>query len=189
MVKLNIDTGVEEFEINGGEAAGGGVLRFNPSDPNVYNRFFDARDRLIEMDQEINERQQALRDETASDEDKAAAFLKVLREYDIKIKSLLSEVFGPENDFDRILGGVNLAAAATNGERVVTNLLAALTPIRPAAPLPTRPQTAPSAVRQPRLRSERLGSAGSGDGGRDAVPCEHRLPGCAGYHRPPDRPE
>lgn len=60
---------------------------------------------------------------------KAAAFLKVLREYDVKIKSLLSEVFGPENDFDRILGGVNLAAAATNGERVVTNLLAALTPI------------------------------------------------------------
>ena len=52
MVKLNIDTGVEEFEINGGEAAGGGVLRFNPSDPNVYNRFFEARDRLIEMDQE-----------------------------------------------------------------------------------------------------------------------------------------
>lgn len=129
MVKLNIDTGVEEFEINGGEAAGGGVLRFNPSDPNVYNRFFEARDRLIEMDQEIGERQQALRDETASDEDKAAAFLKVLREYDVKIKSLLSEVFGPENDFDRILGGVNLAAAATNGERVVTNLLAALTPI------------------------------------------------------------
>ena len=111
MVKLNIDTGVEEFEINGGEAAGGGILRFNPSDPNVYNRFFEARD------------------ETASDEDKAAAFLKVLREYDIKIKSLLSEVFGQENDFDRILGGVNLAAAATNGERVVTNLLAALTPI------------------------------------------------------------
>jgi len=123
MVKLNIDTGVEEFEINGGEAAGGGVLRFNPSDPNVYNRFFEARDRLIEMDQEIGERQQALRDETASDEDKAAAFLKVLREYDVKIKSLLSEVFGPENDFDRILGGVNLAAAAPNGERVVTTLL------------------------------------------------------------------
>ena len=74
MIKLNIDTGVEEFEINGGEMAGGGVLRFNPSDPNVYNRFFEARDRLIEMDQEIGERQQALRDETASDEDKAAAF-------------------------------------------------------------------------------------------------------------------
>lgn len=69
MVKLNIDTGVEEFEINGGEAAGGGILRFNPSDPNVYNRFFEARDRLIEMDQEISERQKALRDETASDED------------------------------------------------------------------------------------------------------------------------
>lgn len=31
---LNIDTGVEEFCINGH-----GVLRFNPSDPNLYHRF------------------------------------------------------------------------------------------------------------------------------------------------------
>lgn len=71
MIKLSIDTGVQEFEINGGEAAGGGILRFNPSDPNVYNRFFEARERLIELDREINERQQALREETLSDEEKA----------------------------------------------------------------------------------------------------------------------
>ena len=31
---LSIDTGIQEFQINNG-----GVLRFNPSDPNVYNRF------------------------------------------------------------------------------------------------------------------------------------------------------
>lgn len=37
MKQLTIDTGVQEFEINGS-----GVLRFNPSDPNVYNRFFAA---------------------------------------------------------------------------------------------------------------------------------------------------
>ena len=35
--KLSIDTGVQEFEINGS-----GVLRFNPSDPNVYNRFMES---------------------------------------------------------------------------------------------------------------------------------------------------
>ena len=36
---------------------------------------------------------------------------------------------GAENDFDAVLGGVNLAGVATNGKRVVQNLLEALTPI------------------------------------------------------------
>ena len=33
-MELNIDTGVEEFSVNGR-----GVLRFNPADPNLYHRF------------------------------------------------------------------------------------------------------------------------------------------------------
>ena len=37
-MELNIDTGVEEFRVNGR-----GVLRFNPADPNLYHRFFAAR--------------------------------------------------------------------------------------------------------------------------------------------------
>ena len=36
---------------------------------------------------------------------------------------------GPENDFDKLLGGVNVLAMAGNGERVVTNLLNALAPV------------------------------------------------------------
>ena len=35
MQELKIDTGVEEFRVNGR-----GVLRFNPADPNLYHRFF-----------------------------------------------------------------------------------------------------------------------------------------------------
>ena len=38
MQNLTIDTGVQEFSVNGR-----GVLRFNPGDPNVYHRFFDAK--------------------------------------------------------------------------------------------------------------------------------------------------
>ena len=36
MEKLHIDLGVREFELNGG------LLRFNPSDPNLYHRFMEA---------------------------------------------------------------------------------------------------------------------------------------------------
>ena len=45
-MKLNIDTGVREYEINGGEANGGGTLRFNPADPNVYERFLRAQGKV-----------------------------------------------------------------------------------------------------------------------------------------------
>ena len=50
MQELNIDTGVREYRINGG-----GVLRFNPSDPNVYSRFLQAADRIAAIEQEMAE--------------------------------------------------------------------------------------------------------------------------------------
>ena len=43
-MELNIDTGVEEFRVNGR-----GVLRFNPADPNLYHRFFAAGQSLTAM--------------------------------------------------------------------------------------------------------------------------------------------
>ena len=61
--------------------------------------------------------------------ERAAAGLALLNEYDGKIKKLLTGIFGAENDFDAILGGVNLAGVGANGKRVVQNLLEALTPI------------------------------------------------------------
>ena len=45
------------------------------------------------------------------------------------MKDTLSWVFGQDNDFHRLLGGVNLLAVGTNGQRVVTNLFAVLQPI------------------------------------------------------------
>ena len=45
------------------------------------------------------------------------------------MKQVLNGIFGGENDFETLLEGVNLLAVADNGERVVTNLFAALEPI------------------------------------------------------------
>lgn len=121
MKQLTIDTGVEEFCINGR-----GVLRFNPADPNLYHRFFDAGRDLEALDKELAEKTAALPEGT---DEAAEAGLALLAEYDRRIKALLGEIFGPENDFDTALGGVNLAGVAANGKRVVQNLLEALTPI------------------------------------------------------------
>ena len=106
MQTLTIDTGMQEYLINNRA-----VLRFNPSDPNLYHRFFAA----------------ALPAEP--DDARAERGLAMLTDYDHRIKALLTEIFGGENDFDKVLEGVNLAGTGANGKRVVQNLLDALTPI------------------------------------------------------------
>ena len=120
-MELNIDTGVEEFRVNGR-----GVLRFNPADPNLYHRFFAAGAELDGYDAALTKALAAL---DGDEQQRAAAGLAQLNEYDGKIKKLLTGIFGEENDFDAILGGVNLAGVGANGKRVVQNLLEALTPI------------------------------------------------------------
>ena len=108
MEKLVFDTGLVSYRV------GGGVLKFNPADPNVYARFMDAVEEI-----------KALEGSLAGESD----VLTALRMADKKIKGLLSSVFGQQNDFDAILGGVNLLAVASNGERIITNLLTALQPV------------------------------------------------------------
>ena len=119
MQELNIDTGVREYRINGS-----GVLRFNPSDPNVYNRFTEMLEKVQAVENELMAKAGQL-----PKEDNGVAALALLADADRKTKAALQEAFGQENDFDRLLGGVNLMAVAGNGERVVTNLLDALRPI------------------------------------------------------------
>ena len=65
----------------------------------------------------------------ASNEENGEAAIRLMQEADKKVKELLGQVFGPDNDFDKLLGGVNILAVAVNGERVVTNLMQALLPV------------------------------------------------------------
>lgn len=122
MQNLTIDTGMKEYLINNRA-----VLRFNPGDPNLYHRFFAAAPKLDALDAELTGKLKALpeADETA----RTQQGLALLTDYDRRIKALLTEIFGGENDFDKVLEGVNLAGTGANGKRVVQNLLNALTPI------------------------------------------------------------
>ena len=110
MEKLTFDTGLKCYRINGG-----GVLKFNPADPNVYARFMDAVEKIKQMEKTLAEM--------------AGDPLEKMCRVDKTIKETLSWVFGEENDFDSLLGGVNLLAVASNGQRVVANLLEALLPV------------------------------------------------------------
>lgn len=131
---LSIDTGMVEIQINDT-----GVLKMNPSDPNIYNRFFHMRDKLLEIEKRYEKLEALSPDELdgsgfpiqedSAMPDEATTVIKALHEIDREVKQELGYVFGQQNDFDVILGGVNLMAVANNNERVITNLLNALQPI------------------------------------------------------------
>ena len=121
--KLVLDDGLLRLDINGN-----GILKFNPSDFNVYDRFMTMIEELPDI-----EKRYVLEVETETDTEESEKRM-VIRELarakaiDAEVKQKLSAVFGYGNDFDKLLGGVNLMAVGSNGERVITNLLEALMP-------------------------------------------------------------
>lgn len=110
MEKLNFDSGVQSYKV------GSGVLKFNPSDPNVYARFLDAMDKFTQLEQELS----------AADGTQA---LQQMCQADAKVKAILGEVFGRGNDMDAIFSGISLLAVGSNGQLLLTNFLAAVEPI------------------------------------------------------------
>ena len=116
MEKIIFDNGIRDYKL------GSGVLRFNPGDPNLYARFLEAAEKIQAMEKELLQQAKTM-------ESSGEHVVKLLQEADSKMKQTLGWVFGEANDFDKLLGGVNLLAVASNGERVVTNLFNALQPI------------------------------------------------------------
>lgn len=116
MKMIAFDTGIEEFQLQGG-----GVLRFNPGDPNLYARFLEAESQLQALEKEFASQLEGL-----SGNDRAEMIVKLTARTDKKVKDLLNQVFGGDNDFDKALGGVNLLAVTADGQRVAEKLLGAL---------------------------------------------------------------
>ena len=115
MEKIQFDSGVRSYRINGG-----GILRFNPGDPNLYARFLEAVEKLKAVEAELTRQAEATQ---------GADIVNLMKQADEKMKGILNWVFDGDNDFHKLLGGVNLLAVADNGERVVTNLFEALEPV------------------------------------------------------------
>ena len=115
MEKIQFDAGQRSYRINGG-----GILRFHPGDPNLYARFMEAVEKLKAVETELVQQAENIQGEE---------IVKLMRAADEKMKEILNWVFGGDNDFHKLLGGVNLLAVTDNGERVITNLFAALEPV------------------------------------------------------------
>lgn len=112
MEHLELDLGVVEYTI-----PGGGALRFNPADPGLYGRFAEGARQLEKMEAELAEKGKAADPQQ---------LLELMNEADAKVKSLLGDVFGGDNDFHKALGGISLLAVCGNGKTVSENLMEAL---------------------------------------------------------------
>lgn|GEM_PF-86097 len=131
MKNITFDTGIEEYVVNGGE-----VLRFNPTDPNVYARFVEFYKELGDITKDYNN---ALKDYEVTDNgedefdekgfDKASKLMEISKNTDKVIKERLAYVFGEGNDFDKMLSGVNMLAMTNTGYTVIENFMDALLPI------------------------------------------------------------
>lgn len=141
MEKLKFDSGMRSYRV------GEGILRFNPGDPNVYARFMEAAEQIRDVEQELRQQAQEL---TGADAGTAA--VRLMEQADKKMKTLLNRVFGGSNDFDQLLQGINLLAVADNGERVITNLFAALEPVLVEGAKRCAAQTAQAAVAKAQTR-------------------------------------
>ena len=120
MEKLSFDTGIREYDVNGN-----GMLRFNPSDPNVYERFFNAADEIQKIERELIAEASAPGADGTAQQDGAAA-IRLAAEADRRVKAQLNAVFGAQNDFDTLLGAINKAKpAAAKGQYIRSCVVAA----------------------------------------------------------------
>ena len=111
MKQLKFDTGVVSYKI------GHGVVRMNPSDPNLYLRFQQALEKFTQLQTTV---------EAAAE---PADVLQAMAGADATMKQTLNWVFGPGNDFDAVCGGVNLLSADPAGRQLISKLLSALEPV------------------------------------------------------------
>ena len=102
MEKLVFSTGVEEYALENGS-----VLRFNPRDPGVLERFLALEEKFKTLKPQGQTPAQKWSDA------------------DIQCRQMLAEVF-PGNTFEEILGPGNCLALCENGASVVGNFLTAV---------------------------------------------------------------
>ena len=125
MKQIFIDNGLEEYQLT----EGGALLRFNPKDQNIYARFLESVDKIKKVEKEMVAKSNGI---DRSKTDAGEKILMIMRETDRRMKDILNQVFGHDNDFDAILCGVNLMAVGSNGKRLIENLMEVLLPIMDA---------------------------------------------------------
>ena len=130
--KLKLNSGIETYDIDNGTEKGA-KLKVNFSDTNLYSRFLEMEKSLSDIEKEFEVETSEFKgeiDETGfSNQTQSRNVIKIMRDFDVKIKNKLSDVFGSDNDFDNIFAGVNVMSLDGKGNSIISNFLSMITPI------------------------------------------------------------
>lgn len=143
---LRLDTGVQEYDINGRA-----IFRINPADPNLFENIlgfepllknYEERFQALKLKMYREALEQAEAKANRGDEDEgdietdeqgfpktAPEIVREMKALDAEIKEKLREVFGPENDFDAIFDHKSALALTNSGANILENFLEMITPL------------------------------------------------------------
>lgn len=99
MQSLNFDDGYQSFAINGDESR---VIRFNPSDPNVIQRFQEAEDHIKESQDKI--RNINLNPDGTPTDSSLEEAAEALKEFDSIVREQLNFIFNSDI-YDTVFAG------------------------------------------------------------------------------------
>jgi uncharacterized protein (UPF0335 family) len=126
MAGIHFDTGIKEFNINGRA-----VLRFNPTDPGLFQRILNFQ----AVAESFEKRYAALDKEMTGEVNEngfpagAEKVVMAVKELDAEIKESLRDIFGRDNDFDAIFDGMSCLAMTDTGANIVSNFMEAVVPL------------------------------------------------------------
>lgn len=153
---LRLDTGIEEYDINGRA-----VFYINPTDPGLFDKVLEFADQMETFQTRHSELYKRVLDEAARKKeaemaeeqnaqigeaiepeinlneedgypdvsDASVEVIQALRELDAEIKQRLRDVFGLQNDFDAIFDHKSALALTNSGANILDNFLEMITPI------------------------------------------------------------
>lgn len=143
MEKIVLNTGIKEIEVENERGEHLGVLRFNPTDPNLVTKFGELYKDLPRITKEYEAAQKAYKEKADALEStlledapgatempqEVAELGEHIKTIDKELKAKFAHVFSVQNDFDAMLEGVNVFAGTDTGGTALENLLEALLPI------------------------------------------------------------
>lgn len=121
MQNLNLNLGMQSFILQDGCPP----LRFRPDDVAIYARFMDSLEPISKISDEY---EADIKASSNSENENAETFLRAAKKHDLRVKQILTDVFGSHNDFDKILGGISLFNE-TDGKSNIEIIMDALLPL------------------------------------------------------------
>lgn len=123
MGSLNFDDGRINLDVNGT----GRVFSFNPTDPKIFEGFFNMMDETQTKLNKLSIEAEKLEAKDLKPEEKTKEEMKIYSEIDKALREVFDTAFG-EGQADVLFGSQSVCSIGSNGDFIFSNALMALFP-------------------------------------------------------------